>query len=95
MERPCQKEGLCTLPSAAMQVYSDGSVSLCVCADFNADGGRQLGNVNDPSLKQMLLSERAKTCGTGRSTAFLDFANPAAFIGHCFRRASGGNSQTR
>lgn len=53
-------DGQCAVPLGAMQVYSNGNVSFCSCADFNGDGELYLGNINEQSLKQMLQSERAR-----------------------------------
>lgn len=48
----------CLVPLIAAQVFSDGRVSFCACADFDADGELLLGNVADTSLGDMIGSPK-------------------------------------
>lgn len=55
-----ENHGQCALPLASAQIYSNGNVSLCACADFNGDGALNIGNINEQSLAEMLSTEKVR-----------------------------------
>lgn len=50
----------CALPLVSAQVLSDGTVSFCACADFNANSALVIGNVTSQSLCDILTSEKVR-----------------------------------
>lgn len=50
----------CGIPLLGLQITTDGSISFCACANFDATPDLVIGNLNEISLKQALASEKAK-----------------------------------
>lgn len=50
----------CLLPLLAIQVFSNGDVSFCACADYDGDEELSLGNITKHTLEELFNSERVR-----------------------------------
>ncbi|WP_103669903.1 radical SAM protein [Pseudanabaena sp. BC1403] len=50
----------CLIPILSCQVMSNGDVSFCACANFNATGELMIGNIMENSLTEMYNSEKVR-----------------------------------
>lgn len=48
----------CLVPLIAMQIFANGNVSLCACADFNSSPELKLGSVLDTSLESIINQDK-------------------------------------
>jgi radical SAM protein with 4Fe4S-binding SPASM domain len=53
-----KKDHACLIPLVALQVHSNGNVSICPCDDFEADESLSLGNIDNQPLRELLMSEK-------------------------------------
>lgn len=51
----------CVIPLAACQVFSNGDISFCPCADFNGTGVFHLGNIMEQPLEKIYNAKKTKT----------------------------------
>lgn len=64
MVKKSKNDSLCIMPLVACQVYSNGDVSFCPCADYNGDKELHLGNLKESSLKDVYNSQKTKLLWT-------------------------------
>ena len=69
----------CALPLVSAQVLSDGTVSFCACADFNANTSLVLGNIRNEKLCDLLNSEKVRRLWNWAEHGVPDFCRHCSF----------------
>lgn len=78
-KRSAENVKQCGLPLISMQIYSDGRVSFCGCADFNADQELMLGDIRTQSLKEILSQPQVERLWDWQSHGIPSFCRNCSF----------------
>ena len=69
----------CALPLISLQIFSDGKVSFCGCANYNGDSELGIGNVEEQSLADILGSDRVKRLWNWEREGMPNFCKTCSF----------------